>query len=235
MLQLSRLPSGPPEIFASIQGEGPTRGLPTVFVRLALCNLRCGWCDTKYTWDWEHYNRDAEVIGIEWHAVAREVERLGHRNVVITGGEPLLQQGAIAPLVAALKGIGRRIEIETNGTLRPNTDLAAAVDQWNVSPKLANSGNPALLREMPAPLAALAAQPNAYFKFVVSQPEDLEEVQRLINQYGILLDRVILMPESQDVLSLAERARWLAPACRATGFGFSPRLQVVLWGVARGR
>jgi len=235
VLKLSRLPSGWPEIFASIQGEGPTRGLPSVFVRLALCNLHCDWCDTRYTWDWEHYDRRAEIVELDSDAVAGEVEALGHRNVVITGGEPLLQQRPMAPLVEALKRLRRRVEVETNGTLRPTSELAAAIDQWNVSPKLASSGNSTGLREASAALSSFAASPNAYFKFVVCEPEDIDEIGRIVADCHIRTDRVILMPEAQDVGTLAERARWLAPTCRAAGFAFSTRLQVTLWGGARAR
>jgi len=235
VLKLSRLPSGRPEVFASIQGEGPTRGLPSVFVRLALCNLRCVWCDTKYTWDWEHYDRRAEIVELEPDAVAKDVQAFGHRNVVITGGEPLLQQRALSPLVSALKKAGRRIEVETNGTLCPVPALAETVDQWNVSPKLANSGNSVRLRTVASAVTLLAAQPNAYFKFVVSYPSEIEEVQQIVVDRGIQVERVIVMPEAEDIVTLAERARSLVPACRAAGFGFSTRLQVTLWGGTRGR
>ena len=234
MLKLSRLPSGGPEIFASIQGEGPTRGLPSVFVRLALCNLHCDWCDTRYTWDWKHYDRQSETVEMRASAAADDVVALGHRNVVITGGEPLLQQHPLAPFVAAMKRLGRRLEVETNGTLRPSPALAAAVDQWNVSPKLASSGNAARLRTMSA-LDSLAANSNAYFKFVVSRPEDVAEVQGIVADHRIQADHVTLMPEAQDPGSLAERSQWLGPMCQATGFALSPRLQIMLWGGARAR
>ena len=55
MLKVSRKPDGSPEIFYSIQGEGANVGKPAVFLRMGLCNLKCSWCDTKYTWDWEEY------------------------------------------------------------------------------------------------------------------------------------------------------------------------------------
>ena len=62
---LSRLPDGRPEIFTSIQGEGITCGLASIFVRLSLCNLACSFCDTKYTWDWAHFDRDAIRVALE--------------------------------------------------------------------------------------------------------------------------------------------------------------------------
>ena len=56
LLKVSRQPSGEPEIFHSIQGEGVSAGTPTVFLRLATCNLACTWCDTRYTWDWRRFD-----------------------------------------------------------------------------------------------------------------------------------------------------------------------------------
>ena len=63
-LKLSRQPSGEPEIFHSLQGEGHSIGTPTVFLRLALCNLTCVWCDTKYTWDWANFDTKAEILSM---------------------------------------------------------------------------------------------------------------------------------------------------------------------------
>ncbi|HET7768665.1 MAG TPA: hypothetical protein VFN74_07800 [Chloroflexota bacterium] len=87
-----------------------------------------------------------------------------------------------------------RIEVETNGTFQPRQPLAEIVDQWNVSPKLAHSGNDPADREIAAALAwfAFAAQPNAYFKFVVAEPEDVEEVGVLAVRYGLPAERVYL-------------------------------------------
>src|SRR5690242_19361171 len=113
------------EIFASIQGEGVSAGVPSVFVRLAECNLKCEWCDTKYTWDWEHHDRAAEVHELDESEVLARIGAAS--NVVVTGGEPLLQQEALARVVGKLDA---RIEVETSGTIEPTAELAAAVDQW---------------------------------------------------------------------------------------------------------
>src|SRR5688500_7935528 len=118
MLKLSRMPCGEPEIFASIQGEGASAGMPSVFVRLSLCNLACSWCDTAYTWDWERYDPKVEIVERGVAEVLARVEALAGdaiRNVVLTGGEPLQQQGPLAALAAALKARGFRLEVETNG------------------------------------------------------------------------------------------------------------------------
>src|SRR3954469_17397871 len=98
-----------PEIFASVQGEGFSTGVPSVFVRLAECNLKCTWCDTKYTWDWEHHDRAREVIEMTpAEVIAKVTELAGERitNVIITGGEPLLHQADIIAIAGPLRANG---------------------------------------------------------------------------------------------------------------------------------
>lgn len=235
---LSRMPSGEPEVFASVQGEGATTGLPSVFVRLSLCNLSCGWCDSAYTWDWTRYDSRTEKmsLGVE-EVCARVLERAGDsiRNVVLTGGEPLLQEGEVAVLAARLKAEGFRLEVETNGTRLPGRELRRTIDQWNVSPKLANSGDPRHKREVPRALAWFGPRANAYWKFVVTRPDDLHEVTDLVERYGVPGDRVFLMPEGTDPTTLSERSEWLAAICQETGYRLGTRLQVYLWGAERGR
>lgn len=235
MLKLSRMPNGEPEVFTSIQGEGVTVGLPSVFVRLAACNLGCVWCDTKYTWDWAHYDPARETIGQEIGALADRVQQAGPRNVVITGGEPLLQERDLAPFVVALKESGLRIEVETNGTLGPGSLLAEQVDQWNVSPKLASSGNSEEDREVPSALRWFAGCPHAYFKFVVVGPEDVDQAMALADRYSMPHERVLLMPEGTDSQTLSERSVWLVERAQALGVRFSTRLHILLWGDQRGR
>ena len=235
MLRLSRLPNGEPEIFASIQGEGVSLGVPSTFVRLSLCNLQCDFCDTKYTWQWTRYDPRVEIARLDVAEIVRRVEATAPRNVVITGGEPLLQQDALVPLAAALKAGGRHIEVETNGTIAPCAALAASIDQWNVSPKLANSGNAPAKREVADALAWFARQPDAYLKFVVAVPPDLDEVRALVARHAVPAERVLLMPEGTSAEVLAARSGWLAERCTALGYRYTTRLHILLWGDKRGR
>jgi 7-carboxy-7-deazaguanine synthase len=234
-MRLSRMASGEPEIFSSVQGEGLSLGRPSVFVRLSLCNLQCSWCDTSYTWNWDQYDPRVEIIDLPIDDVLGRVRTSGVHNVVITGGEPLQQQRELAPLAVALKAAGHRVEVETNGTFLPNDELARAIDQWNVSPKLANSGNPLERREVPAALAWFAAESRAVFKFVVVEPSDLAEVDELAARYGLPAERVLLMPEGRSPSQLQERSRWLVNEACQRGYRFTPRLHVLLWGDERGR
>jgi len=103
VLRVSKQPGGLPEIFHSLQGEGPTIGTATVFLRLATCNLACTWCDTKYTWDWDHYRYDDEVISMETSSVRDSILAFDCPHLVITGGEPLLQQRDLTGLVAVVE------------------------------------------------------------------------------------------------------------------------------------
>jgi len=155
--------------------------------------------------------------------------------VVLTGGEPLLQDSKLSTLAARLKTAQRRIEVETNGTRVPSPELAANVDQWNVSPKLENSGNSPGRREIPRALHWFAAQSNAFFKFVVSSPADMPELSAFVGEYQVPAARVLLMPEARDPATLRDRSRWLAEASRAYGYRFTSRLHILLWGDERGR
>ena len=235
MLKVSRQPSGEPEIFRSIQGEGVSAGTPTVFLRLAMCNLACTWCDTKYTWDWASYDRKQEIVSVALEEVEERVLRFDCRHLVITGGEPLMQQAELAPLALFFKSRGLYCEVETNGTLVPLQEMVEAVSQWNVSPKLDNSGNSIGRREIPDALRAFRDLDEAYFKFVVVEPEDVEEVCGLVDRYGIPSHRVVLMPEGVTPEAISARSRWLAEECARRGFRFSTRLHILLWGDERGR
>jgi 7-carboxy-7-deazaguanine synthase len=194
-------------------------------------------CDTKYTWDWQNHDQEVEVQKLETAETTERIleqTRSGPRNVVITGGEPLLQQRELAVVAERLRAEGLRIEVETNGTIVPSSPFADHVEQWNVSPKLASSGNPST-REVPAALAWFSRSAQAFFKFVVVTPADLDEVLALVDRYAIERNRVILMPEGTDQATLSERARWLEPICRVHGFRLGTRLHVMIWGPERGR
>ncbi len=113
------------EIFASLQGEGERQGEPTVFVRLAGCNLRCRFCDTKRAW---RGGRPAATDDVAAECL-RLRDRSGADWVCLTGGEPLLQEAG--PLVRRLREEGFRVQAETNGRL----ERRWPVDWWTVSPK----------------------------------------------------------------------------------------------------
>jgi 7-carboxy-7-deazaguanine synthase len=235
LLLLSRTSVGEPEIFASIQGEGVTTGLPSVLVRLATCNLACSWCDTRYTWDWENYDHRQLTLPMDVHDILESVNRLGPRNVVITGGEPLLQQHRLLPLAESLKSRGFRVEVETNGTVRPRDALGNLVDQWNVSPKLSTSGNSQKKRRIPNALEWFGANANAFFKFVIASPDDLLEVDGIVQAFSVPCQRVVLMPEGTDVNTLCSRSTWLVDECVRRGYRYTTRLHILLWGNERGR
>lgn len=242
MLTLATTTPGEPEIFASLQGEGPSLGRPSVFVRLSRCNLACHWCDTAYTWrftgdnrphrDELAFERTANQLVLEEAEVAERIAALGGSRLVITGGEPLLQGAALARMVAGLPGL--HVEIETNGTVVPHPALDPLVHQYNVSPKLAHSGNPADLALIPERLAAWAADPRAFFKFVIASPDDLAEVRTLAARHTFEAERVFIMPEGTSPAVLTARLRWLAPLVLAEGWRLTDRLHIHLYGDTRG-
>ncbi len=231
-LTLATVTPGEPEVFASIQGEGRSAGLPCTFVRLSRCNLACTWCDTAYTWRFTEFDRKANQITLSEADTAARIQALQGNRLVITGGEPLLQGAALARMAALLQG--HAIEVETNGTVAPHPALDALVSQYNVSPKLKHSGNPAEIALLSERLIAWASEPKAYFKFVISTPDDLAEVLELQTCFAIASHRIALMPEGTDSAALRSRQCWLAPLAAAYGFAYSDRLHIHLYGDTRG-
>lgn len=249
-MKLARLGDGP-EIFHTIQGEGVTAGCPAVFIRASRCNLHCVWCDTDHTWNfegtpWPHekdqnpdyrkFNKNAVSIELSPAQAARIILQFDCPRVVITGGEPLLQEAAFLEMMALIRNElpECQFEVETNGTQIPSAAMTQAIDQFNVSPKLANSGVSEPLRRQPASLDYFAKLPQAWFKFVVSEQADLEEILELKSRFQLPASRILLMPEGRTPETLAPKAVWLADRCRELGFRYGDRLHVRLWGERRG-
>lgn len=223
-----------PEIFYSIQGEGKNVGLPAVFVRLAHCNLKCVWCDTPYTWNWKKFDPKKEIVELSVSAVAKAIQRYPCRNVIFTGGEPMLQQSELVALMRKLKPKGYWFEIETNATVMPTLMLDQLIDQYNCSPKLKNSGNPRSERKVEKPLRFFANSPKAIFKFVLTNQKEIAELEALLKKCAISRERVYLMPEGKTAAVIFHKTKWLASLCKAGNLHFSDRLHIRLFGDRRG-
>ena len=222
------------EIFKSIQGEGPNFGKPAIFLRTAQCNLKCTWCDTKYTWDWENYDYTKEVKEMTIEEIKEQILDLEIKHLVITGGEPLLQQDDLADLLSFLKP-DFYVEIETNCTILPNKMLTDLVDQWNVSPKTENSGNPLELYENNECYYFFANQENCFFKYVVEDESDIPEIKKFVTKYNIPENHVQLMTQASTKEEISAREKSISELAKTNNFLFSPRLHVAMWGAQRGK
>jgi organic radical activating enzyme len=201
--------------------------------------LSCTWCDTPYTWDWTgigdsgvKYDPRKELHRRTVREVAEELLAFGVELIVISGGEPLGQQNRLVPLVELLTARGLEIEIETNGTHAADPALVAAGVRFNVSPKLAHSGDPVDRRIVPGALRSLAVTPGTTFKFVCRNGDDLDEVAGLVEEFD--LDSVWIMPKGQTGAEVNRHMAELADAVIARGWNLTTRLHTLLWGDTRG-
>lgn len=220
------------EIFNSLQGEGATAGLPATFLRLAGCNLRCSWCDTEYSWNWQRY---AKAEHVQLHSVATLAERLSTvSRLIVTGGEPLLQQAALGELFELLPP-NLEVEVETNGTISPTAGLLCRITQWNVSPKLANAQEAEARRLNSAALGVFRDQPNAWLKLVVEHDDERREISTLVERLGWPPSRVLLQAQARSRETLAQRGPRVAALAQTLKLNYSPRLHLELWNGERGR
>ncbi len=239
------------EIFTSLQGEGPSIGKPSIFIRLSNCNLHCHWCDTDYTWNWDNtpwshvndtkagykkFKKTEHQVHLTPQELADKILKLPTQNIIITGGEPLLQQQEIIEFIALVKqsDANRSFEIETNGTVAPSIDLIAHINQFNISPKLANSLNPQNKRIEPKAIQVFLDSNKSYWKFVMDNERDLDEINELVSTYSLPKNRVYLMPQATTREALEKKQNQLVKACLNLGYCYSHRLHVMFWGDKRG-
>lgn len=226
------------ELFFSIQGEGELTGIPSVFVRTSGCNLRCRWCDTKYSsWTPEGENVDIEEL-------VEKVCSYPARHVVITGGEPMIAKD-IKEFVDLLKQSGKHITIETAGTIAPN---GIQCDLASISPKLSDSTpeKSEISEEWIERHDSTRIDYNILnewidsyefqLKFVVSRREGINEVKCIIDKIesDILPEKVLLMPEGTDSETIHSRYDMLVNLCKENGFRMCNRLHLDLFGNTRG-
>jgi len=202
------------EMFRSIQGEGVTTGSVTYFIRSVGCNLACEWCDTKYS-----------RAGGDEMSVAEITERVkDERNVCVTGGEPLLQDD-IYELLDSLLGSGKKIVLETNGSVDisgvpKNKDLMISMDikcpSSGMSDKMIGS-NLKLLKK------------TDQLKFVIADGSDLEYAIDIVNSRKIKCDIVFTPVGGMDIEPLAEEV-----IERNLNVRVLPQLHKMIWGNRRG-
>ena len=204
-----------------VLGEGMFAGEPAVFVRLTGCNLRCQHCDTKYSW---LHGKEKSVEDI-MEEVNEFPEAISH--IVITGGEPLLQQPELQKLISKLDKEDFTIEIETNGTIKPL--LKSENLFYAVSPKIEKSN------ENIVDFVALAKEKNnTMFKFVVNDDDDVKYFMKtVINPFNIR-EFSMFMPQCTTEEEFKVKSKWLIERCKVNGIRFCPRIQVMIYGNRKG-
>lgn len=234
----------------TFQGEGPSTGQLAMFIRLGGCNQHCGFCDTPHTWVFtdrqveQHdlslvpFSPKEELTRYTIRDVAAEIIASGVDLIVITGGEPLLQAEQVAKLISAVnEESAHHFEIETAGTVSPAPLVMFENVRFNVSPKLASSGNELELRRNIPVLSELRDFPGTAFKFVMGYEygADLAEVLELQKLVGFNNDRVWLMPEGITEKGILDGMKRLSSVALFNYWHLSTRMHVLLWGNERGR
>lgn len=206
------------EVFHSLQGEADTAGLPTVFVRLTGCPLRCRYCDTEYAFYGGGWRSIADVL--------EEVATHGTRYVCVTGGEPLAQPNCHA-LLARLCDAGYRVSLETSGALD-----ARAVDPRVVRVlDVKTPGSGEVERNFLPNLDALHA--GDLVKFVVCDRADYEWAREFVRERRLDARCQVLFSPSQDQLAPRDLADWILADRLVVRFQL--QLHKVLWGNVAGK
>ena len=234
------------EVFYSIQGEGKTVGIPSVFVRLGGCNLMCGGMGTQF--DGELHNGAefrCDTVEVWMKATSKGLHEIlpqdcvkairNGAHVILTGGEPTMQQAGLYEFISYIKTTINQnayFEVETNGTIMPNQFLLEQIDLWNCSPKLRNSGMDNAMTYKPDVIKELNKK-NTIFKFVVNSDKEWEEIER---DYLPIVDRekIYLMPAGENQELLNENKQRVVELAKDKYLNFTTRLHIEIWNKKTG-
>ena len=178
--------------------------------------------------DWT-YNKTARNIKNIWVKKFGENNQTIKKRLVITGGEPLLQQDKIIILLKSFKDW--HVEIETNGTIKPLDSLYQY--QINCSPKLKNSRNLYIRRIKPEVLKCINLIHNSWFKFVVTEKKDLIEIDRLVKKCNLKHEKILIMPEGITVESTTSHLTIVEREVKKRGWKITQRNQLIWFGNKR--
>lgn len=206
------------EIFHSLQGESARVGLPTVFIRLTGCPLRCAWCDTEYAFTGGTPRRIADVLA--------ETAQYGTRTVCVTGGEPLAQKNCL-PLLTALCDAGFDVSLETSGAL-PIDDVDPRVSRI-MDLKAPGSGE--VDRNLWDNLDRLRADDE--LKIVIADRNDYDWARSVIAEHGLSGRCPVLLSPVQGTLAPEQLADWIL--ADRLPVRFQLQLHKVLWGNMRSK
>jgi len=222
----------------TLQGEGTSIGAPAAFLRMKDCTLNCVWCDSATVWRYGNSYTIDEILSLMEESGLVEDLRNGH-HLVLTGGSPVKQQDELAALLAFFQlkyNFIPFIEVENECVLEVKPSFAQFVSQWNNSPKLENSKMRKAFIYKPEVIRQAAQFNNSWFKFVISKPEDWNEIKKdyLMNfpiYGGPLINRsqIILMPCGSNQVELAESRQMVADIAIRENVLFSDRLHITLW------
>lgn len=205
------------EVFFSLQGESTLAGLPTVFVRLTGCPLRCTYCDTAYAFS-----------GGEWRTIddiCRQVDEYATPYVTVTGGEPLAQKNCLS-LLTALCEQGKQVSLETSGSL----DISDVDDRVIKVMDLKTPGSGEVDNNRLENLALLQAQDQ--LKFVITDRGDYIWAKDIISEYGLTGKCQLLFSPVEPDMDKRELAEWiLADQLQVR---FQIQLHKILWGSEAG-
>jgi len=216
----------------SIQGEGATIGTPAAFLRLQGCTLSCQWCDTKSVW-----RTGGEYTFDELFELMIQVDLIKKlrdgQHLIITGGSPLLQQVELIEFFEQFKGLYDFlpfIELENECVKYPMEQLIRIVSVWNNSPKLMNSGMSWKVRYKPEIISFMSELHNSWFKFVVSTPEDWEEIKNdFLEREIVRRDQIILMPEGSTRMELEKNREFVVNMAIENNVRYCTREHIILW------
>lgn len=230
-------------VFYTVEGEGKYIGWPSVFMRMAMCNLTCqGFaspdsphgCDSFVSWSVKNrYTFDELNNFYEENGFDKELKR--GAILKITGGEPLLQQKRLLQWLETF--IDRfsftpRIDFESNSTLMPHPGWYKYGATFTLSPKMSNNGDPENRRYKPDVIAHHNYNGEC-FKFVINSEEDEKELfEKYIDNGLVNRENVWLMPCAGSRDEHTAKSAMVAELCKKHNFKFSPRLQLVIWDMA---